>query len=69
MAAITRVVDDAPELREQLSGLFLEADKHMEGHGDTLQEIWEADGEDRDKKVFFDSQAQTSKCCACICMQ
>ncbi len=72
MAEITRVIDGTPELREQLNGLFLEADEHREGHGDTLQEIWETDTEDRDKKAFFDVQAKTSKCavivCKCVCV-
>ena len=58
---ITSTIDNNDVLREQLDDIFMEADKHQEGHGAMLQDIWEADVATRDLNDFKDDQERNSK--------
>lgn len=58
MSSLTQVIDGNPEFREELN-IFLEADHHREGHGATLQEIWESDVADDESDKFQTDQGKT----------
>lgn len=61
MAAIVHTINTDPDLHSELDELFLEADRHQEGHGTVLQEIWECDCADTDKELFDEDQTRNRK--------
>ena len=60
MSSLTQAIDGNPEFREELNNIFLEADHHREGHGATLQEIWESDVADNESDKFQTDQGKNS---------
>ena len=54
LSAVVSKINKNPPMRSELDEIFLEADKHKEGHGDILQDIWELDS--TDKEFTMDQQ-------------
>ena len=65
LAAIVQIIDADPSIRAELDQLFLEADEHAEGHGTSLQEMWEADAA---AENFMNDQQRYSKTDEYDCM-
>lgn len=48
LSAAVSTINKNPSMRSELDEVFLEADNHKEGHGATLQDIWELDSADKE---------------------
>ena len=60
-ADMANTINDDPNIRSELDEILLEADKHEEGHGSTLQDIWDGDSMEADEEVFNFDQTRNSK--------
>ena len=58
LSAVVSAINKNLSMRSELDEVFLEADNHKEGHGATLQDIWELDSAD---KEFTEDQQRNSK--------
>ena len=58
LTAVVSTINKNQSMRSELDEIFLEADNHKEGHGSTLQDIWELDSAD---KEFTEDQQRNSK--------
>ena len=62
LSAVVSTINNSPCIRSELDEVFLEADKHKEGHGAVLQDIWELDSAD---KEFTEDQRKNSELFVC----
>ena len=59
---VVNIINEDQSIRSELDEILMEADKHKEGHGSILQDIWEADStEDGDLKLFVEDQRKNSE--------
>jgi hypothetical protein len=62
LCSVVDIINGDQSIRSELDEILLEADEHKEGHGSTLQDIWDADSiEYGDGKLFVEDQRKNSK--------
>ena len=61
LSNIMNIINHDQCIRSELDEILFEADKHKEGHGSILQDIWDADSIETDEESFLVDQKKNRK--------